>query len=307
MMREVRIMSEAPLQTESLKTRVAVLAGDIKLSHTVFAMPWAILATFLAASPRLPALGQIGLIVACMVVARTGAMAANRLLDARLDSLNPRTARRAIPSGKLSSRFVALTIAACGFALIVTTSGFGLFYNNWIPLIASVPVYAFICAYPLMKRYTRWCHYYLGTALALAPVCAWAAIAGTLSIEPLLMFVAVLLWTAGFDIIYACQDFETDRATGVYSVPARMGIPRALWMARCSHLACVGALVALGLVSIPLHVIYFVGVGIASLLLFYEHTLVRADDLSKVNLAFFTLNGIIALTLGTLGIVDILL
>jgi 4-hydroxybenzoate polyprenyltransferase len=294
--------------------RFATFASDIKISHSVFALPWAVLATFMAAdaatlrgdSRALPRLGQVLLIVACMVFARTVAMSANRLLDAKLDAMNPRTARRAIPSGRLSPAFVWTALLISAVAFIAATAGFGFLYHNWIPLIASVLVLLFVCAYPLLKRFTQLCHYYLGAALALAPVCAWVAIAGRLAIEPLLMAGAVLLWTAGFDIIYACQDYESDRATGVVSVPSRFGIAGALWIARITHAGCVALLIALGLVSPVLNVLYFCGVGLAVGLLVIEHAMVRPNDLSKVNVAFFTINGIISVILGTLGVLDVL-
>jgi 4-hydroxybenzoate polyprenyltransferase len=157
-----------------------------------------------------------------------------------------------------------------------------------------------------MKRFTRLCHYYLGAALGLAPVCAYLAVAGMLSAEPLIMAGAVLCWTAGFDIIYACQDYASDLETGVASVPARVGIGRALWIARATHLLCLGLLVWLGIVSPQLSTFYFIGVGCAAALLVVEHSLVKPDDLSKVNVAFFTVNGVISLVLGTLGMMDVL-
>jgi 4-hydroxybenzoate polyprenyltransferase len=286
-------------------TRCAAFASDIKLSHSIFALPWAILATFLAAETGRPRGGQIGLIILCMVLARTVAMGANRLLDARLDAINPRTAGRAIPSGRLSVPFVATAVTACAVAFVGTTSLFGLIYNNWIPLIAAVPVLAFISAYPFFKRFTRWCHYYLGAALALAPVCAWVAIAGRLPVEPFLMAGAVLFWTAGFDIIYACQDFASDRATGVFSVPARLGVASALWMARLTHLLCIALLIALVWQSDRLSLFFSIGIGIAAILLLIEHWIVKPDDLSRVNVAFFTINGLISLALGLLGVMDV--
>lgn len=303
-------MSLAIEQRPLLSARIAYLAADIKLSHSIFAMPWALLSMCLAAQnqPRgLPYIGQIVLIVVCMVLARTVAMAANRLLDAKLDALNPRTARRAIPAGRLSSRFVAASLIGCGLAFIGATSVFGFAYDNYLPLIFSVPVLLFISAYPFLKRFTRLCHYYLGACLALAPVCAWIAIAGKLDLSPFLMAGAVLCWTAGFDIIYACQDFESDRATGVFSVPAKFGIGPALWIARLTHFACIALLVALGLTVGQFGAIYFTGVGIALSLLAIEHALVKPNDLSKVNLAFFTINGVISLVIGALGILDVYL
>ncbi|MDB5328481.1 MAG: 4-hydroxybenzoate polyprenyltransferase [Phycisphaerales bacterium] len=286
--------------------RIGALAADIKLTHSVFALPWAILATFMAAEGAMPKIGQILLILACMVLARTAAMSANRLLDADLDAINPRTARRAIPGGKLSKSFVRATILACAAAFIGTTALFGVFYQNWIPLIASLPVLAFICTYPFIKRFSRLCHYYLGASLALAPVCAWIAIAGHVAIEPFLMAGAVLLWTAGFDILYACQDVASDRSTGVHSMPADAGVGRSLWIARLSHVACLGLLVALGLRSPQLATFYFAAVAVAGVLLVVEHLVVKPTDLSKINLAFFTLNGIISLLIGAGGLIDVL-
>jgi 4-hydroxybenzoate polyprenyltransferase len=281
-----------------------LFARDIKISHTIFAMPWALLATFLAAN-GLPRAGQLGLIVLCMVTARTVAMSSNRLLDAELDARNPRTARRGIPSGQLSCGFFIAAAVACGFAFIAATSLFGFIYSNWFPLILAVPVLAFIASYPLLKRFTRLCHYYLGAALALAPVCAWIAVTGRIGVPPLLIAGAVLLWTAGFDIIYACQDYQSDLQTGVASVPARIGIARALWVSRLTHAAALAFMVALGLTSPQLGLLYSIGVGCAAALLVFEHSLVRADDLSKVGIAFFTMNGIISVLVGTLGIIDV--
>ena len=288
----------------ALGARLKTFAADIKLSHTLFALPWALLATFLAADGT-PRAGQLLLILLCMVTARTVAMAANRLLDARLDALNPRTARRAIPSGALSPTFVLVLLALCGLAFITATLGFRLLYGNRWPLVLSVPVLAFISAYPFLKRFTRLCHYYLGAALALAPVCAWIAIKGNLELTALLMASAVLLWTAGFDIIYACQDYPSDVETGVFSVPARVGIARALWIARVTHVACAALLLTLGWHSPHLGALYFIGASIAIALLIIEHAIVKPNDLSRVNLAFFTINGIISLLLGTLGIIDV--
>jgi 4-hydroxybenzoate polyprenyltransferase len=288
----------------TLVERLSLLARDIKLSHTIFAMPWALLATFLAADGW-PRAGQVVLIVLCMVTARTVAMASNRLLDAELDARNPRTARRAIPTGQLSRRFVVAVLAACGFAFVGVASLFGFIYTNWLPLILSIPVLLFIASYPLLKRFTRLCHYYLGAALALAPVCAWIAITGKIDMSPFLMAAAVLLWTAGFDIIYACQDYRSDLETGVVSVPARIGIGPALWVSRVTHALCVAMLALLGIVSPQLDTLYFVGVACAVALLVVEHAVVKPHDLSKVGLAFFTVNGVISVVVGTLGMIDV--
>ncbi len=287
-----------------IPARLATFARDIKISHTIFAMPWAILAAFLAAD-GLPASGSLALILICMIAARTVAMAANRLLDAELDARNPRTARRAIPSGRLSRGFVAMILALCCIAFITATAGFWFLDRNPWPIALAIPVLLFLCGYPLMKRFTRLCHYYLGAALALAPVCAWLAIAGSIDFPPLLMAAAVLTWTAGFDIIYACQDYASDMETGVFSIPAAMGIAPALWISRLTHALCASMLILLGMASPALGMVYFIGVAIAIALLVVEQSLVRPNDLSRVGLSFFTINGVISVLVGTLGILDI--
>ena len=297
-------MPEIP---QTLAQRLNAFARDIKLSHTVFAMPWAILSAIMAwrVAPENLAL-KLGLVVLCMVSARTVAMSANRLLDARLDALNPRTAGRAIPAGRLGRGFYVGALAGCTAVFLVACALFLMLLGNPWPLILAPPVLAFLAAYPLLKRFTALCHYYLGAALGLAPVCAWVAVAGRIEAPPLLMGLAVLLWTAGFDIIYAAQDYWSDRQTGVVSLPVRLGIGQSLWVARATHAACLAALAALGASAQPLAALYWIGVGAAALLLIVEHALVRADDLSKVNVAFFTVNGIISVLVGTLGVVDVL-
>jgi 4-hydroxybenzoate polyprenyltransferase len=287
-------------------SKLEALARDIKLSHSIFALPWAVFAAFLAARGW-PMIGQLALIVLCMVTARTVAMTANRLLDANIDAQNPRTAQRAIPSGTLSPAFVGCSLAICACLFVAGTAMFWIEYRNRWPLILSIPVLIFVAAYPLLKKFTRLCHYYLGASLGLAPICAWIAIRGELTITPMLMSAAVLTWTAGFDIIYACQDYETDVACGLFSVPSKIGIGPALWVSRATHLVCVALLVAIGLASSPqLGSLYFTGVAVAVILMIVEHSIVKPDDLSKVGLAFFTINGIISLLLGTLGVLDVL-
>lgn len=292
----------------SLVGKLRLFAGDIKIQHTVFAMPWAILSAVLAGRsfPGSLTATKIILIVACMVAARTVAMAANRLIDAEFDARNPRTARRAIPSGSLSRGFVASLLAVCCAGFLAATAAFEFIYRNPWPIALAAPVLAYLCGYPFMKRFTRLCHYYLGVALALAPVCAWVAVAGRIDWPPVLMFIIVAAWTAGFDIIYACQDYFSDLETGVLSVPAKMGIARALWVSRATHLLAAILLFALARIVPQFGVFYFTGAGLAIALLVVEHTLVKADDLSKVNVSFFTINGIISVVLGTLGIVDLL-
>jgi 4-hydroxybenzoate polyprenyltransferase len=295
-----------PLPAASVLARLRVFADDIKLHHTVFALPFALLSAFLAAGGW-PRAGQVLLILACMFTARTFAMAINRVLDARLDAANPRTAKRAIPSGRVSWQFFAAIAAFCAAGFILAAAGFYLAYFNPWPVLLTVPVLAFVGAYPLLKRFTRYCHYYLGVCLALAPLCAWVAIAGRFAMPPVWMAAAVICWTAGFDILYACQDYQSDVAEGIHSIPARVGIPAALWISRATHVACIAMLLALATSTPRLGWLYLIGVGIAAALLLIEHLLVKPNDLSKVNLSFFTINGIISLVLGTLGIINVLM
>lgn len=293
----------------SLGARLRVFASDIKIHHTVFAMPWAILSAAVAGRtiPHSLTAGKIVLVIVCMVMARSVAMAANRIFDADLDAKNPRTARRALPSGSLSRGFVGGILAVCCLGFLAAAAGFEVFHQNPWPVALSVPVLIYLCGYPFMKRFSRLCHYYLGVALALAPVCSWIAIAGRLDWAPAIMFVIVAAWTAGFDIIYACQDYASDIATGVFSIPAKIGIGRALWVSRATHLVAAIMLVVLGMAVPQFGMFYFVGAGLAILLLIVEQSLVRPDDLSKVNLSFFTINGIISVMVGILGIVDLIL
>jgi 4-hydroxybenzoate polyprenyltransferase len=288
--------------------RLQDFAADIKLSHSVFAMPFALLSATLAAQRPEARWGiwSFALVVACMVCARTVAMGANRLLDAEGDRLNPRTARRAIPGGRLSKGFVGLMIALFAAGFITSAAGFGMIYGNWWPLWLSVPVLGLLWLYPLLKRFTALCHYYLGAALALAPLCAWVAFTSGVAIEPLLMAGAVLGWTAGFDIIYATADAAHDRQHGIHSVPARLGIERALGVSRLTHVGSVALLLALGWASPQLAAIWYTAVAATAGLMIVQHSLVRPEDLSRVNVAFFTVNGIISVVLGTAGIADVL-
>jgi 4-hydroxybenzoate polyprenyltransferase len=251
--------------------------------------------------------GSFGLILVCMVAARTSAMGANRLLDADLDRLNPRTAGRAIPAGRLTTGHVALAVAVSALVFILACGGFWLFYGNVWPVVLSVPVLLFLCGYPLLKRFSSLCHFYLGAALALSPPCAWLAITGGMSTVPVMLGLGVLCWTAGFDIIYATSDVESDRATGVRSIPSRLGLSRGLWVSRGSHVAAVGCFAALSWLSPDLQWVWLAAVSVSGVILVVEHRVVRADDLSRVNLSFFTLNGLIAVLLGLAGLGDALL
>lgn len=289
----------------TLASETVALARDIKLSHTVFALPFALLSAFLAAG-GLPRWGQVGLVLACMVTARTFGMSANRLLDAKLDAVNPRTRNRAVPAGRVSRAFILAVIVGCALTFELATAGFLAFYANPWPLVLSPVVLAWLGCYPLMKRYTQLCHYYLGAALGLAPVGAYVAIAGHIAAAPILIACAVLTWTAGFDILYACQDYRSDLETGTFSVPARLGLGNAFRVARASHVASLALLASVPRFAPHLGAFYYAGVALAALLLLVEHSIVSPRDLSRLNLAFFMLNGCVSLAIGAAGIVDTL-
>ncbi len=279
----------------------------VKFSHSIFALPFALLATFLAARPELPTWPQVGLIVFCMVAARSAAMTFNRIVDLRIDAANPRTADRPLPAGAISSR-AAWTCFWLACALFVPAcAGFWWLDGNRWPLLLSVPVLALLCVYSYTKRFTSWSHLVLGLGIACAPAAAWVAISPTTLAAPTwLLVAAVACWIAGFDLIYACQDVEFDRSTGLHSVPARLGITTALWLARALHVATVASLVGVGYTA-GLGMLYYIGVFCAALLLAIENAIVSPHDLSRVNLAFFTINGIVGLLLGFLGVLDIVL
>jgi 4-hydroxybenzoate polyprenyltransferase len=240
-------------------------------------------------------------ILLCMVFARSASMAFNRIADRRIDAQNPRTARRHLPAGLLSLRAVVLFTVACAAGFIASTF---LFLPNRLPLVLSVPVLAFLCGYSYAKRWTPLAHYWLGAALMLAPIAAWIAIAGDVAWPPVFLGLAVFFWVGGFDTIYACQDVDFDRSQRLSSVPARFGVPRALRIAALSHLLTVACL--LGLWSTAhLGALFLVSVIAVALLLAYEHWLVRPDDLTRVNVAFFNVNAIISLGLFVVGLLDV--
>jgi 4-hydroxybenzoate polyprenyltransferase len=289
--------------------RIADILGMIKFSHTLFALPFALFGAALAARTSagwtFRPLDWLGILL-CMVTARSAAMAFNRLADRKLDALNPRTASRHLPAGRLSAGSVAWFTAACVLLFIASTLLF-LPRNPW-PAILSVPVLLWIMAYSLTKRFTSLAHFWLGASLALAPMAAWIAIRGDLAWPPAFLAAAVFFWVSGFDVIYACQDYDVDRRLGLHSVPTRLGVRGALHLAAACHAMMVVALIALGLSDRPpLGLIYFVGVAIVAALLVYEHALVRPDDLARVNLAFFQVNIGISLGLLAAGLADLVL
>lgn len=263
----------------------------IKIEHTLFALPFAFLGAVLAAN-GLPSLWQILWIVLAMVGARSAAMAFNRIADRSFDARNPRTASRALPAGLLSVGFVwAFTIAAAGLFLLAAAM------LNRLTLILAPVALACVLLYSFTKRWTQFSHLVLGACLSIAPAGAWIAVRGEIgSAVPLLLSLVVLLWTAGFDVLYACQDYDFDRREGLRSIPARVGISRALWISRALHAAAFLALVWLFLIT-TLGAVALAGVIATGVLLVYQHRLVRADDLSRLNAAFFTTNAFVSVIL----------
>jgi len=284
----------------------------VRFSHTFFALPFALLAALMAwAAPGAnPWRWQelLGILL-CMVSARSAAMAFNRLADRQIDAGNPRTAGRHLPAGILSVPAVWLFAALCGLAFVAATL---LFLPNPLPLLLAFPVLAFLLGYSYAKRFTALAHFWLGAALALSPVAAWIAIRGEMVfvrpadlLPALVLAGAVLVWVAGFDILYACQDVQFDRQMGLHSVPVRLGVPGALRLAATCHGVTVLLLALLPLVYPPLGWIYGVGVAGVAGLLVYEHALIRPDDLERVNVAFFHVNAIISLGLLAVGSLDL--
>lgn len=326
------------------------LLSLIRFSHTLFALPFALLAALMAwrlvaeSLPRIDTIslpGDVGLhdmyigvgehatkiefldfasairwqellgILLGMVFARSAAMAFNRLVDRKIDAANPRTAGRHIPAGILSVGQVTAFTVISSLGFIASTC---LFLPNWLPLALSVPVLAWLCGYSYAKRFTSLAHYWLGVALGLSPVAAWIAIRGEAVLaNPLDLLPAAVLggavfaWVGGFDVLYACQDYEYDKSVGLHSLPAKLGLRGALRLAAVSHAIAVVLLALLPLVYPPFGVVYWTGVAAVAALLVYEHWLVRPDDLDRVNLAFFHVNAVISLGLLAVGIVDLLI
>lgn len=273
----------------------------VRFSHTLFALPFALLAALLAWQEVAFRWRDLAGILVCMVLARSAAMAFNRLIDRRIDAENPRTAGRHLPAGELSAMAVRVFVLLCSCGFVAATL---LFLPNRWPLYLAVPVLLFLLGYSLAKRFTVWCHYWLAAALMLSPLAAWIALTGTLAWPPVLLAATVFFWVGGFDIIYACQDAEFDRARMLHSIPSRWGVARALRFAAFSHVLCVGCLVGLWLVS-SLGTVFLGGIVVVAGLLVYEHRLVRPDDLGRVNQAFFQVNAVISLGLGVVGGLDL--
>ena len=272
-------------------TNIRTTLEMIKIEHTLFALPFAFLGAVLAA-PGIPTAWQIVWITVAMVGARSTAMAFNRVADKDYDARNPRTKMRAIPAGALSVTFVV------GFTLLAAAIFFvAAAMLNRLTLVLSPLALASVVLYSYTKRWTLLSHLILGWCLAIAPTGAWIAVRGTIdSPIPLLLSLVVMLWTAGFDVLYACQDYDFDRREGLYSIPARFGIARSLWIARTLHAGAFAALVALYFIT-NLGILALIGLVATGALLIYQHTLVRANDLSRLNAAFFTTNAFVSVIL----------
>ncbi|MBX2850172.1 MAG: putative 4-hydroxybenzoate polyprenyltransferase [Phycisphaeraceae bacterium] len=294
----------------SVAQQLGAVARDIKLSHTVFALPFALLATFLAASwaDRSPNAGEFALILLCMFFARTFAMTFNRLSDALIDARNKRTERRALPSGRVRWDTMLWVVLACALAFVVCTALFIVQSRNALPLILSLPVLAVLAGYSYTKRFTWLCHAFLGLALSISPIAAVIAIEPGYLGQPIIWLLAlmVLTWVAGFDVLYALQDTEADRELGLYSIPSRLGISNALMISRGLHTVSIAALLGVAWLSSQLGVLFWIAAGVTCVLLLFEHALVWGGKTKQLNMAFFTVNGVISLLLGAAGIADII-
>ena len=278
----------------------AITLEMIKWEHSIFALPFALTGAVLAANGW-PTLRVLGWIIVCMVAARSAAMAFNRLVDATLDAANPRTAMRALPAGALTSQFVG------GFVVIsVLVFALGAAMLNPLTLKLAPLALTVVLAYSYMKRVTRWSHIVLGLALGIAPSAAWIAVRGSLDPRIIVLTMAVLLWVGGFDVLYACQDFDHDRAVGLNSVPQSFGLNAAFWIARAMHIGMLLMLCWL-IVLFGLGKTAIFGVLLVTLLLLYEHIIISPKDMRRMNAAFFTLNGVISVVFFAFVAADVLL
>lgn len=274
---------------------IRVTLEMIKIEHTLFALPFALLGA-VAAARGIPDAWTLLWITVAMVGARSAAMAFNRLVDRHFDAANPRTATRALPAGDVSVTFVRV-FTVISVAVFVYAAAM----LNWLTLALSPVALVSVLGYSFTKRFTSLAHIALGWALSIAPAGAWIAVRGELSLEPLLLSAAVMLWTGGFDVLYACQDAEFDRSAGLYSIPSRVGVARALWIARGLHVLMFAALVGFWSMT-GSGMLGLAGVIATGLLLVYQHAIVRADDLSRLNAAFFTTNAFVSvILLATIG------
>lgn len=289
--------------TTTVLKKTRSLLEMIKFSHTIFAFPFALMGVILAAQANgaPPTAGQIFWICLAMIGARSGAMGLNRLIDARIDGENPRTAGRHIPAGKVSRTEGALLVTV-SFVLLL----FAAWRLNPLCFYLAPIVLFFLILYSYCKRFTALAHVVLGICLGAAPIGAWIALRGDLDWPILLLGLAVLFWVAGFDIFYALQDLDFDRARGLHSIPAKLGVERSFWLVRAFHAAMLLLLLLLPL-GTGLGTIYLLGVAVVGGLLLYEHRLVRPDDLSRLDAAFFNMNGYISVTIFAFTLADSLI
>jgi 4-hydroxybenzoate polyprenyltransferase len=277
---------------------LAIIFSDIKIQHTVFALPFAVMSAFLAEG-GIPQAEQLIWIVVCMVGARSAAMAFNRIVDARFDAKNPRTRERALPLGQVGiGSYLAFLIASSILFI------FSAWMLNQLAFCLSPVALVIVFFYSLTKRFTAFSHFWLGLAISIAPVGAWVAIREEISFISLLLGAAVVFWLIGFDILYSCMDVDVDRVNRLHSIPQRFGVAMALKMAWASHAVMVVFLLILLEFTVLLGPIYLAGVVLVSGLLIYEHSLVKKDDLSNVNMAFFNVNGIISIGLMVFVVFD---
>ncbi len=273
------------------KSRIRIVLEMIKFEHSVFALPFALVGALLAARAGggLPTWRQVLWIVVAMVGARSAAMTLNRIADLEYDRRNPRTANRALPAGELSPGFAWMFTLLASAVLVIAA-----WRLNRLALELSPVALLVLFFYSYTKRFTSWSHFVLGFCLGISPAAAWIAIRGSLDARMLILCAAVTLWVGGFDVLYSCQDVEFDKAAGLHSIPKRFGIAKALLTARAMHLVMVALLAWL---AFSFHLAWpaWAGIGVVAALLAYEHSLVRPDDLSKMNAAFFTVNGYISL------------
>jgi len=268
--------------------RLRTYGSFVRFSHSVFALPFALAGALLAAQHAPVTGASVGWILVAMVAARSAAMGFNRLVDARIDALNPRTAGRELPRGAMSVREALIFVVIASLTFIFAASRL-----NWVCFVLSPVALAIVFWYSLAKRYTTWTQLFLGLAMAVAPVGGWLAVGGRGGLEPWLLALAIGTWVGGFDVLYACQDLEFDRAHGLRSIPVRFGVPAALAISRVMHIIAIVCLGALAWVT-PLSPAYLIGVGIVGMMLAYEQSLVRPDDLSQVKRAF-DMNGYVGI------------
>jgi len=276
-----------------------VLLEMIKFEHTVFAMPFALTSAVVAAH-GIPKWSVLGWILLALVGGRTAAMTFNRIVDVDVDAANPRTANRALPNRQVSLAAAWLLTVTGALALV-----FAAYKLNRLALSLSPVALVAVLGYSYSKRFTSLSHIWLGTALGIAPVGAWIAVTGTIGFPSMVLSAAVTCWTAGFDIIYSLQDIDYDRRTGLFSLPSRLGAGRALWVSRVLHACSAGCLFWFGYLC-GLGSLYYVGVAVAAMALAYELSLVSADDFSRVNTAFFTVNGVVSVVVLVFACVDVL-